>query len=63
MNGKPSDERPLSYQSPGAHQNSQWITDEGAGGRWLVIGLIVLSILAAVGGVVVTLLGFFLGWW
>jgi hypothetical protein len=54
---------PLSYQSPGAHQNSQWVTDEGVGGRILVMILIVLSVIGAVLGGVVALIGFLLGWW
>ncbi len=47
---------PLPYQSPGAHQQSQWITDDGPGGRWLVGCLIVVSVagvlVAAVGGLI-----------
>ena len=47
---------PLPYQSPGAHVRSQWITDDGPGGRWLVGCLIVLSVVgvvaAGIGGVV-----------
>ncbi len=47
---------PLPYQSPGAHGKSQWITDDGPGGKWLVGCLIVLSvagvIVAAIGGVI-----------
>jgi hypothetical protein len=67
MNAKPPYQRPpsgpLSYHSPGAHQKSQWITDEGVGGRILVIVLIAVSIVAAVGGGIVAVAGFFLGWW
>jgi len=67
MNARPPYQRPqsgpLPYQSPGTHQNSQWITDEGVGGRILVMVLIVLSVVGAVLGLIVALVGFLLGWW
>jgi hypothetical protein len=54
---------PLAYQSPGAHQKSQWITDdEGIRGRLLVGCLILGSVVAAVVGGIVTAAWFFLGW-
>lgn len=40
----------LSYQSPGAHAKSQWITDDQPGGAWLVGCLLVLCGLGAVLG-------------
>jgi hypothetical protein len=54
---------PLAYQSPGAHAKSQWITDEGAGGKWLVGCLIVLSVAGAVVAGVVGVAWFFLTGW
>jgi hypothetical protein len=53
----------VSYQSPGAHQKSQWVTDEGAVGKVMVGCLIVASVvgavLATVGGVI---WWYFFGW-
>ena len=53
----------LPYQSPGAHQKSQWITDdEGIKGRLLVGCLIVVSVLGAILGGIAAVAWFFLGW-
>lgn len=48
----PPPSEPLPYQSPGAHVKSQWITDDGPGGRWLVGCLIVLGVVGAIAGAV-----------
>ena len=52
----PSSQEQLHYQSPGAHQKSQWVTDDGPGGKWLVGCLIVASIVgvvvAGIGGII-----------
>jgi hypothetical protein len=52
----------LPYQSPGAHQKSQWVTDEQATGKILVgcaiIGSIVAAVLGGIAAVVWFLLGF-----
>jgi hypothetical protein len=53
----------LQYQSPGAHQKSQWITDEGTIGKILVVLLIVASVILAVLGGIGALVGWYLGWW
>jgi hypothetical protein len=67
MNTRPPYQRqptgPLGYQSPGAHQKSQWVTDEGVFGRVLVLGLIVLSVIGAILGAIIAAIGFFIGWW
>ena len=59
---RPTSPAPLSYQSPGGHAKSQWITDDGPGGNWLVGCLIALSVIgvitAAVAGVVSLFFGF-----
>ena len=53
---------PLPYQSPGAHQKSQWITDdEGIRGRLLVGCLIVVSVIGAILGGIAAVAWFFLG--
>jgi hypothetical protein len=52
---------PLSYRPAGADQPSQWITDDGPGGRWLVGCLVVLSILGAIVGSAVGLINLFEG--
>ena len=55
---------PLPYQSPGAHQKSQWITDDqGVAGRMLVLALMLLAVIAAVVGPIVALFGMLSGWW
>jgi hypothetical protein len=55
---------PLPYQSPGAHQKSQWITDDqGVTGRVLVLVLMLLAVIAAVVGPIIALVGMFIGWW
>ena len=53
----------MSYQSPGAHQKSQWVTDEGVFGRVLVLALCVLSVIGAVLGGIIAVIGFVFGWW
>ena len=54
---------PLPYQSPGAHQTSQWITDdEGIRGRLLVGCLIVVSVIGAILGGIIAVAWFLLGW-
>ena len=68
MNTRPPYQRPtsgpLSYQAPGAHQKSQWITDQdGVAGRIMVMVLCVLSVIGAVLGGVIAVVGWFLGWW
>ena len=67
MNTRPPYQRPtsgpLSYQSPGAHQKSQWVTDEGVFGRVLVLALCVLSVIGAVLGGIIAVIGFVFGWW
>ena len=52
---------PLSYRPAAADQPSQWITDDGPGGRWLVGCLIVLSILGAIVAAVAGVISFFFG--
>ena len=52
----------LSYQSPGAHQKSQWITDEQASGKVLMGCAIVAAVVAAVLGGIAALVALFLGW-
>ena len=55
---------PISYQAPGAHQKSQWITDsDGMLGRMLVLALMGLAVIAAVVGPIIGLVGLFVGWW
>lgn len=55
--------RPLPYAAPGAHAHSQWITDSHPGGGWLVGCLIVLSVVGVVGGAIVGVAVYLLGWW
>jgi hypothetical protein len=52
---------PLPYAAPGAHQESQWITDDQPGGGWLVGCLIAASVVGAIGAAVLAILWFFVG--
>ena len=52
---------PLLYATPGAHQESQWITDDQPGGGWLVGCLIAASVVGAIGAAVLAVLWFFVG--
>ena len=51
----------LSYQAPGAQTQSQWITDDGPGGGWLVGCLIAVSVVGAIGAAVLAVLWFVVG--
>jgi hypothetical protein len=53
----------LQYQSPGAHQKSQWITDEGTIGKILVGCLIVGSVAATGLAGIGWLIFWYFGWW
>jgi hypothetical protein len=53
----------LQYQGPGAHQKSQWVTDEGTIGKILVGCLIVASILGTVLAGIGAVISWYLGWW
>lgn len=53
----------LQYQGPGAHQKSQWVTDEGTVGKILVGFLIVASILGTVLAGIGAVISWYLGWW
>ena len=55
--------RTLQYQAPGAHQKSQWITDEGAIGKILVGCLIAASIVGTVLAGIGAVISWYLGWW
>ncbi len=56
---RPQMPSPLPYQSPGAQAGSQWITDDGPGGKWLVGCLIVLSVIGAVVATIAGVIWFF----
>jgi hypothetical protein len=53
----------LQYQSAGADQTSQWVTDEGTIGKILVVMLMVATVIVAVLGGLGALIGWYLGWW
>jgi hypothetical protein len=54
---------PLNYQSPGAHQKSQWVTDAQPGGNWMVAALIIASVVGTILAGIGTLMSWYLGWW
>ena len=52
---------PLPYQSPGAHQKSQWVTDEQATGKILIGCAIVVSVVGTILGAIAAAVWFLLG--
>ncbi len=52
---------PLGDASSGAHEKSQWITDDAPGGKWFVGCLIVLSVAGVVAAAIAGVAAFFLG--
>ena len=62
-NVPPRSPQHLQYQQAGAHQKSQWVTDEGTIGKILVGCLIVGSILGTVLAGIGAVISWYLGWW